>query len=97
MKYKVTIGLIGMVATMFIFAGIVNGMAMEPSELLEQKAIAKEYVEIKCDPCDYNIDYGDTNYPTIEKGGIDEGSVKLECDPCDYNIDYGETYHPIEK
>jgi hypothetical protein len=96
MKYKVTIGLIGMVAIMFLFTGIVNGAIMEPSATDEQKGIAKAYVQIKCDPCDYNIDYGDTYRPT-EKGGVDEGSVKLECDPCDYNIDYGDTYQPVEK
>ena len=94
MTYTLTIG-IGMVIIILLFTGIVYGVAMMPSAIDEHKA--KEYVEIKCDPCDYNIDYGDTNYPTIEKGGIDEGSVKLECDPCDYNIDYGDTYHPIEK
>jgi hypothetical protein len=96
MKYKVTIGLIGMVAMVFLLMAISNGVTMEQSAVEEQKKIAKAYVEMKCDPCDYNIDYGDTNHPT-EKGGMDEGSVKLECDPCDYNIDYGDTYQPIEK
>jgi hypothetical protein len=96
MRNKVTIGLIAMVAIMFLFTGIVNGVTMEQSAVDEQTATAKAYVEIKCDPCDYNIDYGDTDHLT-EKGGVDEGSVKLECDPCDYNIDYGDTDHPIEK
>lgn len=96
MRDKLTIGLMGMVAILFLFTGIVNGVTEEESAIDEQKVMAKAYVEIKCDPCDYNVDYGDTYHPA-EKGGEDEGYVKLECDPCDYNIDYGETYHPIKK
>jgi hypothetical protein len=95
MTYTVTIG-IGMVVVMLLFTGNVNGAEMGPSAVDEQIAIAKSYVEIKCDPCDYNIDYGDT-YHLGEKEGVDEGVVKLECDPCDYDIDYGDTYHSIEK
>ena len=95
MKYTSIIG-VGIVGMSLIFTGVVYGGDMGPSAIDGQKVIAKSYVEIKCDPCDYNIDYGDTLLPA-EKGGVDEGSVKLECDPCDYNIDYGDTYHPIEK
>jgi len=73
-----------------------KGVITESSAIDEQRTIAKAYAEIKCDPCDYNIDYGDTNN-LGEKSGVDEGFVKLECDPCDYNIDYGDTYHPAEK
>jgi hypothetical protein len=94
MTYKVTIW-VGMVVTMMLFTGSVNAVEMGPSAI-EQIAIEKEYVEVKCDPCDYNIDYGDTFHPA-EKGGVDEGVVKLECDPCDYNIDHGNTHHPTEK
>jgi hypothetical protein len=95
MKYLLTIGGV-MLAIMLLFAGTVKGVEMGSSAIDEKIAIAKEYIEIKCDPCDYNIDYGDTNSPA-EKGGVDEGIVKLECDPCDYNIDHGKTYHTIEK
>jgi hypothetical protein len=95
MKYKVTIG-VGMMVIMLLFTGTVNGVEMGASAIDKQVSIAKSYVEIKCDPCDYNIDYGDTFYPA-EKSGVDEGTVKLECDPCDYNIDYGDTYPPIGK
>jgi hypothetical protein len=66
MKYTVTIGLIGVAAIMLLFTGTVSGVRMEPSAIDEQKAISKAYVEVKCDPCDYNIDYGDTYHP-IEK------------------------------
>jgi hypothetical protein len=79
-----------------LVVGTNSGLVKGPSDIDEQKTIAKAYAEIKCDPCDYNIDYGDTYHPT-GKGGVDEGFVKLECDPCDYNIDYGETYNPTEK
>ena len=72
------------------------GSGKAPKPTAEQKAMEKTYVEVKCDPCDYNIDYGDTYHPG-EKAGIDEGTVQLKCDPCDYNIDYGETYSPAEK
>jgi hypothetical protein len=95
MKYKVTIG-VGMMVIMLLFTGTVNGVEMGPAAIDSQIAIAKSYVEIKCDPCDYNIDYGDTNY-LAGKGGVDEGTVKFKCDPCDYNVDYGDTYRPIEK
>jgi len=82
-----------MVGMMLLFTGTVYGGETGSSADLQT---AKAYVEVKCDPCDYNIDYGDTYYPA-EKEGVDEGVVKLECDPCDYNIDYGDIYHPIEK
>jgi hypothetical protein len=81
MTYKTSIG-IAMVAMLLLFTGSVFGVEMEPSAVAEQKVIAKSYVEMKCDPCDYNIDYGNTINPD-EKGGVDEGIVKLECDPCD--------------
>ena len=95
MTYTLHIG-IGMVLVMLLLTASVYGVAMGPTVIEEQNIIAKQYVEAKCDPCDYNIDYGDTLHPE-EKGGVDEGTVKLECDPCDYNIDYGDKYQPIEK
>jgi heme/copper-type cytochrome/quinol oxidase subunit 2 len=84
----------GMVGKLVV--GTAKEVTTGSSVIDEQKTIAKAYAEIKCDPCDYNIDYGDTYHPA-KKGGVDEGFVKLECDPCDYNIDYGDTYHPTEK
>ena len=95
MKYTSIIG-VGIVGMSLIFTGAVYGGDMGPSAIDEQKVMTKSYVEIKCDPCDYNIDYGDT-YHLTDKGGVDEGTVKLECDPCDYNIDYGDKYQPVEK
>ena len=95
MTHTLTIG-IGMMIILLLLTGSVYGVAMGPSAIDEPNVIAKEYAEVKCDPCDYNIDYGDTFHPA-EKGGVDEGTVKLECDPCDYNIDYGDTYPPIGK
>ncbi len=92
MRYKTAIG-VGMAGIMLLFTGTVQGTEMISSA---NEQTAKVYVEIKCDPCDYNIDYGDTYHPG-EKEGVDEGAVKLECDPCDYNIDYGDRYHPVEK
>lgn len=94
MKYKVTIGIV-MVVMMILLTGAVNKVEMGPPTFNEKIVISESYAEVKCDPCDYNIDYGDTYHP--EKAGIDEGIVKLKCDPCDYNIDYGETDHPFEK
>jgi len=88
MKCTVTIG-IGMVALLLLFAGTVHAVEMWPFAIDKDVEIAKDYIEVKCDPCDYNIDYGDTDHPA-EKSGLDEGIVKLECDPCDYNIDYGD-------
>ena len=90
MTYTLSIGA-GMVVIMLLFTGTVHAGEMQPFASDEQIAIAKSYVEIKCDPCDYNIDYGDTFYPAEkEKEGVDEGVVQLECDPCDYEIDYGD-------
>jgi len=88
MKYKVTIGIV-MLVMMMLLTGAVNKTEMGPPSFDEKTAVEKSYVEIKCDPCDYNIDYGDTHHPA-EKAGIDEGVAKLKCDPCDYNIDYGD-------
>ena len=96
MKHKVLRELLGIAALLFLFAGIAHGATMELTAAEEQRAAEITYVEAKCDPCDYNIDYGDTDHPA-EKGGADEGYVKLECDPCDYNIDYGDTYQQHEK
>ncbi len=93
MKHKVTIGAV-LMALILLFTGTVYGIEMGPSAIDEQTA--KSDIKIKCDPCDYNIDYGNTLNPS-EKGGIDEGFVKLECDPCDYNIDYGDTHTPEGK
>ena len=45
MTYTLTIG-IGMVITTLLFTGIVYGVAMGPSAIDEQNAIAKEYVEV---------------------------------------------------
>ncbi len=96
MKHKITIGVV-LLSILLLFAGTVMGTEKGPSAIDEKIAMEKIYVEMKCDPCDYNIDYGDTMYPG-EKGGVDEGMAKLDCDPCDYNIDYGGIYHhPIEK
>ncbi|UCH46309.1 MAG: hypothetical protein JSV11_06310 [Nitrospiraceae bacterium] len=89
MTYKVIIG-VGMMVMLMLFTGSVNAVEMWPFTINEKIEVEKEYAETKCDPCDYNIDYGDTFHPG-EKAGIDEGIVKLECDPCDYNADYGET------
>jgi Zn finger protein HypA/HybF involved in hydrogenase expression len=89
MKYKVTIGIV-MVVMMMLLTGAVNKIEMGPASYDEQITMTKSYVEIKCDPCDYNIDYGDTDH-LAEKAGVDEGVAKLKCDPCDYNIDYGDT------
>lgn len=96
MKSMVNIGILVIAAIMFLFAGTVNGERMGQTAIHEQKAIEKVYVEFKCDPCDYNIDYGDP-YPPVKRVRFDEGSVKLECDPCDYNVDHGERYRPTEK
>jgi hypothetical protein len=100
MTHTVAIGIgtlvIITVVMMLMFTGTVNEGLKDPSTTHEYIAIAKSYVEIECDPCDYNIDYGNTYY-LDEKEGVNEGSVKLECDPCDYNIDYGDTYHTIKK
>ena len=95
MTYTVTIG-VGILAILLLFTGTVNALEWWPFAIDKDIETAKEYVEVKCDPCDYNIDYGDTDHPA-EKGGLDEGIVKLECDPCDYNIDYGETEQPMKK
>ena len=96
MTHKLTIGVIVMMALTLLFAAIAAGVQMGPSTMDEEKIMAQAVVEMKCDPCDYNIDYGDTLHPD-EKGGVDEGTVKLECDPCDYNIDYGLTTPPVKK
>ncbi|UCD35780.1 MAG: hypothetical protein JSU90_02810 [Nitrospiraceae bacterium] len=96
MKYIKAIGLIAVMAVLFSFPGTGNGVTMGPSSGDEQGAAAKTYVEVKCDPCDYNIDYGASDHRD-EKGGVDEGAVKLDCDPCDYNIDYGGKDRPAEK
>ena len=96
MKVKSTRGIIGVAAIMFILAGSFLVGIKEAQAVDKQTATTKSYVEIKCDPCDYNIDYGDTYHPD-KKNGVDEGVVKLECDPCDYNIDYGETEQPMKK
>ena len=54
------------------------------------KEIAKKNtVKFKCDPCDYNIDYGIMN-KSEGKGTVEKGYIEIECDPCDYNIDYGK-------
>jgi len=87
MTYTVTIG-VGILAILLLFTGTVNALEWWPFAIDKDIETAKEYVEVKCDPCDYNIDYGNTYYPA-EKAGLDEGVVKLECDPCDYNIDHG--------
>jgi hypothetical protein len=90
------IWLIGMIAVVLIFPGVVTGEKMWTPAVYEQMAQEKEHVKFKCDPCDYNIDYGSEYYPT-EKVPFEEGFVKFECDPCDYNVDYGGEYLPIDK
>lgn len=87
MTYTEIIGL-GTAVILLFSAGSVYGTETGRTVADEQVMTAKSYVEVKCDPCDYNIDYGDTVRPA-EKEGVDEGAVKLECDPCDYNVDYG--------
>lgn len=89
MTYTEIIGL-GMAVILLFFAGSVYGTETARTAADEQMMTAKSYVEVKCDPCDYNIDYGDT-FHHGEKGGIDEGIVELACDPCDYDADYGVT------
>lgn len=96
MKYDKAIGLIAVVAVLFSFTATANGVTIGPSSGQEEGALAKTYVEVKCDPCDYNVDYGSIEH-RAEKEGVDEGSVKLQCDPCDYNVDYGGRDHPAEK
>jgi hypothetical protein len=96
MNVTLTIRITGVAAIMFILAGSVHGEIKEPQAVDVQTTMTKSYVGIKCDPCDYNIDYGDTDHPE-EMGGVDEGFVKLECDPCDYDIDYGKTGRPMKK
>ena len=51
-------------------------------------AVKQSVVRFKCDPCDYNIDYGSQDSPDA-RGIVDEGFIEIKCDPCDYNIDYG--------
>ncbi len=96
MKTKLMIEVAGVIALIFVFAGTVHGVAMGPSALEEKERTAQSYMEVKCDPCDYNIDYGDREHPA-KKGGVDEGVVLLECDPCDYNVDYGASEKPTGK
>jgi len=93
MKYITAIG-IG-TALVMLFPMIAWGGEAVRSADNEQMAAATSYVEIKCDPCDYNIDYGDIEH-LGRRMGVDEGAAKLECDTCDYNIDYG-TSHPDKK
>lgn len=47
-----------MVVIMLLFMGLVRGQGIQPPAIDGQMAIAKSYVEIKSDPCDYDIDYG---------------------------------------
>jgi hypothetical protein len=56
--------------------------------IMAKGAVEKSAVKFKCDPCDYNIDYGSQSSPAA-KGKVDEGFIEIKCDPCDYNIDYG--------
>jgi hypothetical protein len=63
MRYKSTIWLIGIMAVVLIFTGIVTGETMWPSAVDEQRAQTQEFVKIKCDPCDYNVDYGGEYLP----------------------------------
>jgi hypothetical protein len=58
--------------------------------------VEKSVVKFKCDPCDYNIDYGSKDSPAA-KGKVDEGFIEIKCDPCDYNIDYGSKDSPTSK
>ncbi len=95
MTYSKNIG-VGLLVMMLLLTGTISGVELGPPAGHEQKAMVETYAEIKCDPCDYNIDYGDTYLPG-EKGGVDEGTVKLKCDPCDYNLDFGDTYLPTDK
>jgi hypothetical protein len=88
MTNKIIIGAV-MVVIVMLLTGAVQKIEMGPPSYEEQVTIIKSFAEVKCDPCDYNIDYGHA-YNLTEKGGVDEGVAKLECDPCDYNIDYGE-------
>jgi predicted nucleic-acid-binding Zn-ribbon protein len=96
MTAKLTIWGIGIMAIVFIFTGSVTGEILMPSEIDVQIVQEKETVQIKCDPCDYNIDYGNWDHPG-EKSPVEKEFVHFECDPCDYDADYGEIYQPAEK
>jgi len=79
----------GLVVMMLFAAGAVYGGEPAGSDGDEETAVTQSFIEVKCDPCDYNLDYGSVSQPS-EESRIDEGTVKLACDPCDYNIDYGD-------
>ncbi|KPK02193.1 MAG: hypothetical protein AMK71_03125 [Nitrospira bacterium SG8_35_4] len=90
MKTKLTIGLTGMIAVVVLFMGIAAGEKVQPATVDEQIGQTKEFVTFECDPCDYNLDYGQED-DAGKEDTLREGLVKVECDPCDYNTDFGKT------
>ena len=80
MRDTITIGLIGMAVILMLLPGIAQGIMTGPSVLDEQKTTEKTYVEVKCDPCDYNIDFGDTSAPAAKGGPVSgAGSSPQRC------------------
>jgi hypothetical protein len=81
---KLIIGIIVTMAATLISSDYVRG----GDTITAKGAVEQSVVKFKCDPCDYNIDYGSQDSPAA-KGKVDEGFIEIKCDPCDYNIDYG--------
>ena len=88
MTTKLTIGFILLMVMVLSMPENVRAEKMLLSAVDKDIAIKKGSVKFKCDPCDYNIDYGNQDSPAA-KGKVDEGFIEIKCDPCDYNIDYG--------
>jgi hypothetical protein len=87
---KLIIGIIVTMAVTVILSEYIRG------EDTAKGAAEKSVVKFKCDPCDYNIDYGSEVSPAA-KGKVDEGFIEIKCDPCDYNVDYGSQVNPAAK
>ena len=89
---KLIIGIIVTMAVTVILSAWVKG----EDTITAKGAVEKSVVKFKCDPCDYNIDYGSKDSPAA-KGKVDEGFIEIKCDPCDYNVDYGSKDSPAAK
>ena len=89
---KLIIGILVTMTVTVIFSKYVRG----EDTITAKGAVKKSVVKFKCDPCDYNIDYG-TKDSSTAKGKVDEGFIEIKCDPCDYNVDYGSNDSPAAK